>query len=240
MNNPSSPSFSKVHAKLVVEVRCPYCGSRNFFFLLSPPSDGGTHCCVDCRETFPIAFHLEPTGSKVAYRYLELALDKWFKEFALIFGKLEGSRVVVDAPVEKVKTTSGAMKVLQDIPVAEQPDVEGQSKEAGRLTYYRKGTGAGVDEIRELLKSDPDNRQLKEWLAFALYTNDLLDEAINTYLELIEGEDNDPISHYYLANCYFKGGYPDAAKEEWSRVVELAPDSTLAKKAQDRMKNPRV
>ncbi len=240
MSNTGSPSFNKVHAKLVVEVRCPSCGSRNFFFLLNPPSEGAVHRCTECRDEFPISFHLEPSGSKVAYRYLELALDKWFKEFSLIFGKLEGSQVVVDAPIERVKTTSGPMPVLKGLPPTGAPAIDDEIEEPGRLTHYRKGTGAGVDEIRELLKSDPENRQLKEWLAFALYTNDLLDDAINTYLELLEVEDTDPISHYYLANCYFKGGYPDAAKEEWNRVIELAPDSTLAKKAQDRMKNPRI
>lgn len=229
-----SQSFKALHAKLVVEVRCPSCGSKNYFFLLSPPPGTSQHQCSECLHKYDVGYHLEPGEAKVAYRYLELALDKWFKEFSLIFGKLDGSKIVIDSPSDDKKRLSGRNRVLSELPIPDEP------ADAGRLTTYKKGTGAGVDEIRELLKSEPDNRQLKEWLAFALYTNDMLDEAINTYLELLEDKDTDPISHFYLANSYFKAGYSDAAQEEWKRVSELAPDSAIAEKARNRIKNAKL
>ena len=231
----NSPSFKSLHAKLVVEIRCPSCGSKNHFFLLNPPSGKNDHQCSECLHQYPVEFHLEPGGSKVAYRYLELALDKWFKEFSLIFGKLDGSNIVIDAPVQSSKRASGQQQILSELPGS--TDL---ATDTGRLTTYKKGTGAGVDEIKELLKSEPDNRQLKEWLAFALYTNDMLDEAINVYLELLEDKDGDPISHFYLANSYFKAGYSDAAQEEWKRVSEIAPDSAIADKARSRIKSARL
>ena len=231
-------ALRQLRAKLVVELRCPACGSRNYVFLLNPPAEGSLTRCNECREDFNVKFRVEPAGAKVAYRYLELALDKWFKEFSLIYGKLMTTDVVIDAPKETVKPDSVVGATALDLSSGDVDDVT--EVELGRLTHYRQGTGAGVDEIRELLKSDPNNRQLKEWLAFALYTNNLLDDAINTYLELIEDEDADPISHYYLANCYFKHGYTEAATEEWQRVIELAPESHLAKKAMERIKSPRL
>jgi tetratricopeptide (TPR) repeat protein len=230
----NSPSFKALHAKLVVEIRCPSCGSKNYFFLLNPPSANAENECTECLHKYPIGFHLEPGGSKVAYRYLELALDKWFKEFSLIFGKLDGSSIVIDAPFQPNQRSSGPQKILSELPMTNEPS------DTGRLTTYKKGTGAGVDEIKELLKSEPDNRQLKEWLAFALYTNDMLDEAINVYLELLEDKDNDPISHFYLANSYFKAGYSDAAQEEWKRVSEISPESAIAQKEISRIKSARL
>jgi len=230
-----SPLFKSLHAKLVVEIRCPSCGSKNHFFLLATSKRDNVHKCTECHHEYPVEFHLEPSESKVAYRYLELALDKWFKEFGLIFGKLNDSKIVIDSPVNNNNRTSGQQQILSGLPESNKPDTD-----TGRLTTYKKGTGAGVDEIKELLKSEPDNRQLKEWLAFALYTNDMLDEAINTYLELIEVKDNDPISHFYLANSYFKAGYSDAAQEEWKRVSELSPDSAIAEKARNRIKSAKL
>ena len=228
-------SFKSLHAKLVVEIRCPSCGSKNHYFLLNPPSNKKEHQCAECLHKYPVEFHLEPGGSKVAYRYLELALDKWFKEFSLIFGKLECSSIVIDSPLQANKRASGQQNILSELPGTADSTVD-----TGRLTTYKKGTGAGVDEIKELLKSEPDNRQLKEWLAFALYTNDMLDEAINVYLELLEDKDNDPISHFYLANSYFKAGYSDAAQEDWNRVSEISPDSALAAKARSRITSARL
>lgn len=242
----SEAIMRRLRARLVVDVTCPSCGARHSFFVLDPPADGATEACHECRERFPVAFHVAPPEAKVAYRYLELALDKWCKEFLLISGRLQDATVVVDAPRDDVKKTpTGPTPLLPGLPsVTVRGDGGGEDDESlvdeGRLTHYRKGTGAGVEEIRELLKNDPDNRQMKEWLAFALYTNDMYDDAIGAYLELIETKEADPISHYYLANSYFRSGYVDAAREEWKRVIDLAPDSHLGKKASERIKAPRL
>jgi tetratricopeptide (TPR) repeat protein len=232
--------MENLRAKLTVEIHCPSCGSRNFFLLLHAPAPDTKHVCAECKESFTVHYRIKPTGAKVGYRYLELTLDKWFKEFSLVFGKLSGTDIEVVSPKETIKPLVAPEDEQGSLVEAVAQAVQEPTEDPGRLTHYRKGTGAGVDEIAELLRNDPGNRQLKEWLAFALYTNDMLDDAISTYLELIEDQDADPISHYYLANCYFKRGYPEAAREEWLRVVELAPESHLAEKANERIRNPRM
>jgi len=105
----------------------------------------------------------------------------------------------------------------------------------GQITEYTKGSGEGIDDVRLMLQSDPDNVDLLDWLAFMLYTNNSLDEAIELYKKLLALNHRPDNQHFYLGNAYFKKGLAKLAIESWKKVMELAPDSKLARKAKVRI-----
>lgn len=121
-----------------------------------------------------------------------------------------------------------------------QPDLRPalRLKRAGEptLTEYRVGDGEGMDEIRGLLEGDPENALLLEWLAFSLYTNGDIDEAIETYERLVQVDPDNPAHRFYLGNCYYKRKRMPMAVACWEKVVALAPDGALASKARKRAK----
>ena len=110
-----------------------------------------------------------------------------------------------------------------------------QRKIDGQITEYTEGSGEGIDEVRMMLKNDPDNLDLQDWLAFMLYTNNELDEAIELYKKLLSANHRPENQHFYLGNAYYKKGLTKLAIEEWKRVVELDPESKMGGKAKVRL-----
>ena len=110
-----------------------------------------------------------------------------------------------------------------------------QRKIDGQITEYTEGSGEGIDEVRLMLEADPENLDLQDWLAFMLYTNNQLDEAIELYKRLLSANHRPENQHFYLGNAYFKKTLVKLAVEEWKRVVELDPDSKMGKKAKVRI-----
>ena len=115
-----------------------------------------------------------------------------------------------------------------------------QRKIDGQITEYTQGSGEGIDEVRMMLKNDPDNLDLQDWLAFMLYTNNELDEAIDIYKRLLAANHRPENQHFYLGNSYYKKGLTKLAIEEWKRVVELDPESKLGKKAKVRLEQAQI
>ncbi|MBI4861497.1 MAG: tetratricopeptide repeat protein [Candidatus Riflebacteria bacterium] len=110
-----------------------------------------------------------------------------------------------------------------------------QKRQDARLTQYEAGSGEGINEIRQALAKDPNNEKLLDWLAFALYSNNELDEAITLYARLSEKYQNNITYHYYLGNCYAKKGAVQKAIVEWKKVVQIDPYSKMGRKAQARV-----
>ncbi len=106
-----------------------------------------------------------------------------------------------------------------------------QKKIDGQITEYTEGSGEGIEEVRDMLKNDPDNLDLLDWLAFMLYTNNQLDEAIEIYKNLLGKSHKSETQHYYLGNAFCKKGLVKLAIEEWKQVVALDADGKLGKKA---------
>jgi tetratricopeptide (TPR) repeat protein len=109
-----------------------------------------------------------------------------------------------------------------------------QQRNDAQLTKYQKGSGEGVDELRQQLAAEPGNLTVKEWLAFSLYTNGLFDEAIDHYRELVESEPEKNSHAYYLANCYARKGRIQEAMALWERVVLASPNASMGRKARAR------
>ena len=116
-------------------------------------------------------------------------------------------------------------------------DLQNSMKEEEKelLTQYTAGTGEGIQEVEKLLKSDPTNVDLLDWLAFMYYSNSDIDKAIETYKKALAIKDDNENQHYYLANSYFKKGMQAEAKKEWNEVIRIKPNSKIAKNAQERI-----
>ncbi len=109
-------------------------------------------------------------------------------------------------------------------------------REAGNLlTGYTAGTGDGVKDVEELVRKEPMNVDLLDWLSFMYYSNDWFDSSMIAYQKLISLKPNSADAHFYLANTFFRlGKFPEAEKE-WLEVMRLLPGKKLAGKAQDRI-----
>ena len=112
---------------------------------------------------------------------------------------------------------------------------EEETDRSALLTQYTSGDGGGVEEMERMLKVDPDNLQLLDWLAFMYYSNDQVEKAIESYSRIIRLEPGNASQHYYLGNCYCKQGSLDKAREQWEEVQRLKPGSKYAQKAGKRI-----
>lgn len=103
-------------------------------------------------------------------------------------------------------------------------------------TQSRPRDLSAVSLARRNLAQDPANPNLKDWLAFNLYANDEVDEAIELYEELIASGHQNSDQFYYLGNAYYKRGDYEQALDAWRRVSDLAPGTKRAQKAFDRIR----
>jgi tetratricopeptide (TPR) repeat protein len=101
------------------------------------------------------------------------------------------------------------------------------------LTNFSGDQNLDVEEIEKMLEEQPDNQQLRDWLAFSLYTNNRYKEAIKHYIKLISLAPVNETYHYYLGNCYYKSGLKALSIVEWKKVLQLNPNGKLAKKCQE-------
>jgi len=105
----------------------------------------------------------------------------------------------------------------------------------GQITEYTEGSGEGIDDVETMLKADPDNVDLQDWLAFLYYTNNRLDEAIDLYKKLLASGHKADTQYFYLGNAYYKKGLSQLAVEQWKKSLEVAPTGPMARKAQARI-----
>ena len=100
------------------------------------------------------------------------------------------------------------------------------------ITNYANGADDSDLEVMEhLLRGDPTNLSLLEWIAFLHYTRSNHNRAIDLYRQLIALDSKNEGHYYYLANSYYKVDEVKQALEYWSKVIEISPNSKFAFKA---------
>lgn len=149
------------------------------------------------------------------------------------------SKLVTSTP-KKTENTSSSSGTSR--PAAPATPITGASaldqarkKIDGQITEYTEATGEGIDDVEAMLSVDPDNPDLMDWLAFLYYTNNRLDEAIDLYRKLLALGHKPESQYFYLGNAYFRKGLRSLSIEQWKRCVEVAPTSSMARKAQARI-----
>lgn len=107
----------------------------------------------------------------------------------------------------------------------------------GQITEYTEGSGEGIPDVEAMLRADPGNVDLQDWLAFLYYTNNRLDEAIELYKKLISASHKPDAQYFYLGNVYYKKGLHQLAIEQWKKSLEISPNGANARKAQARIQD---
>jgi len=141
---------------------------------------------------------------------------------------------VFDRVVNQLGRFPAAMTVAPDAarhttnPAAGPP----KSPQAGRVTQYGRTTDSRLlDKLRERARTAPDDQATLEWLAFALYSNDLLDEAIRCYERCIERHPPRDEYYFYCANALYKQGSMARAIGMWHVAAAMQPGSVIAAKS---------
>ena len=109
-------------------------------------------------------------------------------------------------------------------------EVQAEKKTGARAVlddFDSTGGQESIEQAEEMLRNDPENEQVMDWLAFMYYTNDFVEKAIELYVKLITRKLDKPDYYFYLANCYYKSGLFSDAIENWEQV--LAMESAPAK-----------
>jgi len=229
---------STLCARLMVRTTCPSCHADQFLAAVDGPTAETQVFCSACGTSFRAAVDVVPATGRSSLQLFELWLDRWLREVVPLCRDVASTDVAAHVTASSTAPTPppaghellpDVSSLLTDLPTHE------TAHDPATLTSYSMGSSTGIDEIARLLKADPANRQLKEWLAFAYYRNEALKDAVKVYLELVEEDPGDVNSHYYLANAYYKLGFGGAAAKEWERVITLAPQSPLADKARKRV-----
>ena len=106
---------------------------------------------------------------------------------------------------------------------------------AGRVTQYNMTMDSKmVQKLRQKAALNPNDRQTCEWLAFALYSNNLLEEATEYYLKLIDDFEPREEYYFYCANAFYKRGNIARAISMWLVAAKMAPDTMIARKSMAR------
>ena len=238
-------------AKLTVEVTCPLCGGATHIHLLGQKGARRKVTCTACHQPFEIQVELDEANTQGPLRLLELSLERWLRDVCPLSEAIENAAIdvrsvsraaappptpkppVVKAPQHEQKHV--AMSAANPLGQPIEKPARDKMRDSLAMTNYTRGTATGIAEIEKILKTDPSNRQVREWLAFAYYRNNHYESAVNTYLDLINGDPTDADSHYYLANAYYKLGNRTSAVKNWEKVIQLVPTSPKAKRARDRI-----
>lgn len=162
-------------------------------------------------------------------RYFEYFLSDHPTLVAKLFDKIVNE--TGHFPLCQNQAPEGSKYYAQPEPVGEKA-----ARSDAVVTRYTTPKDVGlVEKVRGLLAATPDNKELLDWYAFLLYSNGMLDEAIQRYEGLVHGGSEKPDHFFYLGNAYYKKNRMVEAMEAWKIAVELAPDSKIGKKAVQRI-----
>lgn len=109
-------------------------------------------------------------------------------------------------------------------------------------TFHESAPGeaeAEVKQLEDMLLKDPENPDLKEWLAFKLYSAGQFLRAAQLYRDLIAKAYRPGVQYFYLGNTLYKMKRTDEAMEAWQKTVELIPQDPKAQKAKARLDKAR-
>jgi len=67
--------------------------------------------------------------------------------------------------------------------------------------------------------------------AYTLYLDSMFSEAIEKFKKALEIQPNYPEAHYNIALAYSRTGEYQLARKHWEKVIEQAPQSSLASKS---------
>jgi tetratricopeptide (TPR) repeat protein len=92
-----------------------------------------------------------------------------------------------------------------------------------------------IQQLKDMLVKNPANLDIKEWLAFKLYSVGDYQSAEGLFRDLIQAGHRAGVQNFYLGNLLAKTGREREALPCWKATVALIPKDVKAKKAQARI-----
>jgi len=106
----------------------------------------------------------------------------------------------------------------------------------GRVfSVHTRHTAETLESTRKLIEADPRNRELLDWYAYMLYSNECYSEAADVYMRLLEQEQGSVEHLYYLGCCLYRVGRTEDAVARWQEAVKLAPTSLYGAKCREKV-----
>ncbi len=106
------------------------------------------------------------------------------------------------------------------------------------VTTYQAGaddTIAEIQQLQDMLRQNPANLDIKEWLAFKLYSVGNFQEAESLFRELVAADHRAGVQNFYLGNLLAKTGREEEAVRCWRQTIQQIPKDVKAKKAKARI-----
>lgn len=92
-----------------------------------------------------------------------------------------------------------------------------------------------ISHAEELVRQQPDDLQVVEYLAFLYYGARRYPEAIELYRQLLAAEHRRPEQLFHLGNCYARVGDPIRARSHWRQCLSASPGPGLASRVHKRL-----
>ncbi len=138
-----------------------------------------------------------------------------------------GNRTEVDASVEQAFRSTAVAN----------PD---DPRAAAGLANYLANTGKLSEAIpwyEQAITTAPDDASIRFDFAQSLAAGDMNSDAEFQFQKAIELEPDDPQSHFYLGELYYRMNPQRtvAAIDQYEMTIELAPETFIAQRAQERL-----
>ncbi len=128
-----------------------------------------------------------------------------------------------------------SLKQLKDALKKTDTDSADKRDEGRVFSVHTKHTSETLESTRKLIEKDPRNRDLLDWFAFMLYSNEHFAEAIDIYRRLLE-QDASSIEHlYYLGCCLYRTARTEEAVTRWQEAIKRDPMGLYGRKAREKV-----
>ena len=128
-----------------------------------------------------------------------------------------------------------SLKQLKNALKKSDHDTGGNANQGGVISVHTKHSAEALESTKRLLDKDPKNRELLDWYAFMLYSNELFDEACTIYRRLLRQEAGAVEHLYYLGCCCYRLGRIEEAVARWQEAVNADPMSMYGRKAREKI-----
>ena len=128
-----------------------------------------------------------------------------------------------------------SLRQLKEMVKSTEGDSVGAEGRDSVLSVCTRHSEEALESTRKLLEKDPNNRELLDWYAFMLYSNELFREAAEIYKRLL-AKVPDQVEHlYYIGCCYYRMAQVELAVDQWQEAVKVDPMSSYGQKAREKI-----
>ncbi|MBI4861716.1 MAG: tetratricopeptide repeat protein [Candidatus Riflebacteria bacterium] len=188
-----------------------------------------------------------PEVIRVAYEELSSFLDPGQPQHREMQVLLEEAHRTLADPVRRASYDRERDQAHRTRPVdpvgaldAPIPEAEPETAPAGPvMTTYRAPSPDAIPAVEKALARDPENKDLRAWLAFLYYSAERHQDALHVYQQLVAKDPKNPNFHYYLGNVSYKIGKKAVALAAWETAIRLDPGGFIAQRAQRKIEGGR-